>query len=106
MNEVVFSVIRLVVGGPKLKETTTQVIKTEMAVMRVLMTRVLGRMTTPWRFRFKDAKIVSNTAVSRAIWPPYISSDKNTRASEIVRWIFVRGSWTRRWELRNIVTSE
>src|SRR5215813_12536231 len=88
-NELVFSVRRLLEGIPNARVTTTHVMKTDIEVISVLIATVLHFIGTPCRFRFSEANAVSRTAVNSAIWPPYISRERKTRASEIVKCILV-----------------
>jgi len=91
-------------AGPTARLTASDAANTEKAAIAIFMRVVLTLMGTPLLRKFQELNVISSAARRTATGPPYRNIERKIKASEVVTYIFVRGSWNRRFELRKTVT--
>src|SRR5438045_8751407 len=86
---------------PKNNRTTMTVSEVEASIIAEL------KATTNGRLLIRRPEKSPSTAASRIpATPPYISSTRKMKVSEIVMFVLTRGIWTEKRELKNINTAE
>jgi hypothetical protein len=99
MNVVKLPLSAMTGAEPNIARIMIEVKKTVVAAIVMLVAIVFHLIRPPRHLKLSDVNADSSIASRIYVSPPYIKKASMIAASEIVTWIFIRGSWMRSAEL-------